>query len=272
MADDAYREHTGHNDTKQVKKLTSPNDMNPWVKAEAVETTRNRNLTPQKVKLHRTYRAVMAMTRDVVQITKKQIPHYTKILAYMSFRVAYETTAFLIFGILDFIMFKISNRYITTDFKCTLPNEEKIQCMVPMMSFQWHMSLLSMLMTFVMLVASVLYLLYALIQLCNPSLKGTFLDRIPYSENAADVRFHSCHQRITYKLVSKFLMQNIAILHPLNFLESFVDHIKENHKVGEELLPDETDGVEEILMNYMGQDDDSEKDGDDLLWRRLIST
>jgi hypothetical protein len=51
------------------------------------------------------------------------------------------------------------------------------------------------------------------------------------SGTAADLSWSSSANRRTYKLLSAFLLHNVSILHPLNFLEAFVQHLLLNKQV-----------------------------------------
>jgi hypothetical protein len=172
-----------------------------------------------------------ALTRDIVQITRHQLPFYRRILTFVQCRMVLDIIFLTVFVVLDFVLFRIVSRYNSTDLYCPLPNEESVRCVIPMMQLLWQVVVLSLLASCFCLLMCVAHSIHLLHFICSKDTKDCFLDQIPYAGVCEDLRMKKVGERKTYKLLSKFLLLNYCVIQPLHFIQSFVRHLEENHQV-----------------------------------------
>ena len=220
LADEAYEEYENiHN--------IDANNEGPTPTTN--QTTAASAITKRKVDA--TYDAVIAMTRDIVQITQQTVPRYSKITIFVAIRIIYSLIVICVYVAFDLAFFGIINDHDSTDYYCPLPNGEMIRCMVPMMQFLWHGALIALCCSIFVLIITLHNTFIMLSAICSTSTSSCFLERVPLSGIAADLSWKNAKDQRTYKVLSKFVLHNICVLHPLNFLEAFVQHLIENKQV-----------------------------------------
>ena len=213
-----------HIDNNRNNNMLSTED-GPTAITSTTTTATNKTTTSAERRADVTYNAVVAMTRDVVQITQQQVPRYSRVLTFVTLRLLYTMTVISLYVAVDLFFFATVNAYDSTDYYCPLPNAETIRCMVPMMQFLWHGALLALCCSVFVWFVTLRNVFSMLRILCSSSTAGCFLERVPLSGTTVDLSWQSSTDRRTYKILSKFLLQNVCILHPLNFLEAFVQHL-----------------------------------------------
>lgn len=200
--------------------------------------------------LKRAENAVKAMTRDTVQITQQQIPHYTALFRFIQFRLVYDTVVLAAIVIFNLSLFKMCNKYDSSDYYCPLPNGEMVRCMIPMMLFEWNSSLLCLLATGLTFLVTTTHSFYLVLNFMSPTTQDCFLEKIPYAKQVADLTWDNNVDRKTYKLLSMLMLQNSSILRPLNFLDSFVHHLQQVHQIEPEVTGSEV--KTETKVNHKG--------------------
>lgn len=203
--------------------------------------------------------AVLSMTEDVIHIIQRQMSTQHHLLYFILVRAVYDFLSIVVFFLLDSSMFIHAHCFDSTDYYCTLPNEEVIRCMVPMMQFHWHASIFAMSTSTVMLLLNILHLAQMLKIICFRDTSKCFLANIPLADNLGNNNWSSRRDRATYKFISVLVLKNISVLHPLKFLQDFVTHLSRTDKLNLEMQP--------LTVQSAAK---GSPDADDTLWRKLM--
>ena len=176
------------------------------------------------------YQTAMAMTRDVIYITRRQLPLCAEIYNFNQIRWTYQVLALSIFTILDCILLLSCSEYWPSDFICSLPNTEIVRCIVPHVTILWYALFLSCICIVLALLILCVYQLWLLCYIRSRSINGTFLERLPLAESIVTPPWARCRDRHSYRFLCILLLQNPCVLQPLEFTRALVAQLHDDGK------------------------------------------